>query len=360
MSAWPEATRSASASALDASVSSTDTPGWRRCQDRRTGASRAAVLLSAHPMRSCPSAPRATAQPVATTRSAAASAIRASAAIARPAAVGRTPRGRRSTTGVPSSRSSAASWCDSAGCERWPDGLTECAGRAAVFRFGSTEAGDEGRGTAGEVRRRGVCGGCDSRDWCGVLRRGEGGLHDTRLDHTCHINPTATAVTRQLHGINYLVSLAAAHANGPVTGLDRARVAGAFDAKVIGPILLFSGVAAWRPALFLAETAAANPARRHLLRRSPGLDQPVPDRDHPARRRRRPARLSGGRAGPAAKREEGTLRRKCPPLPYRRSRAGSSPARVRVPSHYWAGKFRRSSCELFCYVLNITVSDVEG
>jgi NAD(P)-dependent dehydrogenase (short-subunit alcohol dehydrogenase family) len=76
--------------------------------------------------------------------------------------------------------------------------------------------------------------------------------------------------------VDYLVSLAAAHANGPVTALDRARVAGAFDAKVIGPILLakhfspriaeggaillFSGVAAWRPAPGLAVMATANGA----------------------------------------------------------------------------------------------------
>jgi NAD(P)-dependent dehydrogenase (short-subunit alcohol dehydrogenase family) len=64
--------------------------------------------------------------------------------------------------------------------------------------------------------------------------------------------------------LDYLVSLAADHANGPVTELDSAAIVGAFDAKVLGPILLakhlapriredgaillFSGVVAWRPA----------------------------------------------------------------------------------------------------------------
>jgi NAD(P)-dependent dehydrogenase (short-subunit alcohol dehydrogenase family) len=64
--------------------------------------------------------------------------------------------------------------------------------------------------------------------------------------------------------LDYLVSLAAAPANGPVTDLDRDAIHTAFDAKVIGPILLakhfaprfreggamllFAGVVAWRPA----------------------------------------------------------------------------------------------------------------
>jgi hypothetical protein len=43
------------------------------------------------------------------------SAMRASAAAASPAAVGRIPRGGRSMTAVPSSRSIAAIWCDRAG-----------------------------------------------------------------------------------------------------------------------------------------------------------------------------------------------------------------------------------------------------
>ncbi|WP_039797405.1 SDR family oxidoreductase, partial [Nocardia araoensis] len=76
--------------------------------------------------------------------------------------------------------------------------------------------------------------------------------------------------------LDYLVSVAAAHANGPVPELDRAAVVRAFDAKVIGPILLgkhfgarfraggafllFSGVAAWRPVPGRTVMAAANGA----------------------------------------------------------------------------------------------------
>ena len=64
-----------------------------------------------------PPVPAATLLPAITARSAAASAIRASAAAASPAAVGLTPRGKRSMTGVPSSRSMAAIWCDKASCD---------------------------------------------------------------------------------------------------------------------------------------------------------------------------------------------------------------------------------------------------
>ncbi len=75
---------------------------------------------------------------------------------------------------------------------------------------------------------------------------------------------------------NHVISLAAAHANGAVTGLDRAAITTAFDAKVIGPILLakhlaphmpvggsfvfFSGVAAWAPTPGLSVMATANGA----------------------------------------------------------------------------------------------------
>ncbi|QUQ67837.1 SDR family oxidoreductase [Kutzneria sp. CA-103260] len=76
--------------------------------------------------------------------------------------------------------------------------------------------------------------------------------------------------------VDHIVSVAAAHANGPVSGLDRDAVHTAFDAKVIGPlllakhfaphirpggsILLFSGVAAWRPSPGLAVMATTNAA----------------------------------------------------------------------------------------------------
>lgn len=85
----------------------------------------------------------------------------------------------------------------------------------------------------------------------------------------------AAAVTT-LGNLDHVVSLAANHANGPVAGLDRGAVEGAFAAKVIGPILLakhlapvmreggsfvfFSGVAAWKPAPGLAVMATTNGA----------------------------------------------------------------------------------------------------
>jgi NAD(P)-dependent dehydrogenase (short-subunit alcohol dehydrogenase family) len=80
----------------------------------------------------------------------------------------------------------------------------------------------------------------------------------------------------QVGRLDYLVTLAADHANGPVTELDRAAVARAFDAKVLGPILLakhlspqirpdgaillFAGVAGWRPAPGLTVMATTNGA----------------------------------------------------------------------------------------------------
>ena len=76
--------------------------------------------------------------------------------------------------------------------------------------------------------------------------------------------------------MDYLVSVANAAANGPVTGLDRDAVVGAFDAKVIGAILLakhfgprfveggsmllFSGIVGWRPSAGKTVTAATNGA----------------------------------------------------------------------------------------------------
>ncbi|SFW68677.1 SDR family oxidoreductase [Amycolatopsis australiensis] len=71
------------------------------------------------------------------------------------------------------------------------------------------------------------------------------------------------ALAEAVGELDYLVTLGAAPANGPVADLDRDAVTRAFDAKVIGPLLLakhfaprfrdggamalFSGVAAWRP-----------------------------------------------------------------------------------------------------------------
>lgn len=98
--------------------------------------------------------------------------------------------------------------------------------------------------------------------------------------------------------LDHVVSLAAAPANGPVGELDRDAVHTAFDAKVIGPLLLakhlapvvrgsfllFSGVAAWRPApgrsvmattngavAFLAEALAVELAPVRVNALSPGI-----------------------------------------------------------------------------------------
>jgi hypothetical protein len=90
------------------SFRSSSTSGKRRRQERSTGTRTHAVIVSAQAMRMRPPVPVATLLPAITARSAAATAIRASATAASPAAVGLIPRGRRSTTGVPSSRSMAA------------------------------------------------------------------------------------------------------------------------------------------------------------------------------------------------------------------------------------------------------------
>lgn len=87
---------------------------------------------------------------------------------------------------------------------------------------------------------------------------------------------TIAAAAAELGDVDHVVSLAAAHANGPVGDLERGAVLGAFDAKVIGPILLakhfaplvreggsmlfFAGVAAWKPAPGLSVMATTNGA----------------------------------------------------------------------------------------------------
>ncbi|MEC3954079.1 SDR family oxidoreductase [Nocardia sp. CDC153] len=87
---------------------------------------------------------------------------------------------------------------------------------------------------------------------------------------------TIAALAERVGVLDYLVTLAADPANGPVAALDRAAIHRAFDAKVIGPILLakhfaprfrpggalllFSGVAAWRPAPERVVMATANAA----------------------------------------------------------------------------------------------------
>lgn len=75
-------------------------------------------------------------------------------------------------------------------------------------------------------------------------------------------------------GLNHLVSVATERSNGPVASLERRALLAAFDAKVVGPILLakhfaqliaengsllfFSGLAAWRPSPGLVAMAATN------------------------------------------------------------------------------------------------------
>ncbi|PXX56549.1 NAD(P)-dependent dehydrogenase (short-subunit alcohol dehydrogenase family) [Nocardia tenerifensis] len=107
-------------------------------------------------------------------------------------------------------------------------------------------------------------------------------------------------LAHEVSEIDYLVSVAAAHANGPVADLEKPAVIGAFEAKVIGPImlakhfgprlreggavLLFSGVAAWQPApgravmattngavSFLAEALAVELAPIRVNALSPGI-----------------------------------------------------------------------------------------
>ncbi|TWE12923.1 SDR family oxidoreductase [Rudaeicoccus suwonensis] len=98
----------------------------------------------------------------------------------------------------------------------------------------------------------------------------------------------------------HVVSLAANHANGPIGDLTRDAIHGAFDAKVVGPLLLakhldgvlsehgafvfLSGVAAWKPApglsvmattngavSFLAEALAVELAPHRVVAVSPGI-----------------------------------------------------------------------------------------
>ncbi|WP_226366473.1 SDR family oxidoreductase [Pseudonocardia sp. ICBG162] len=122
------------------------------------------------------------------------------------------------------------------------------------------------------------------------------GAATARIDLTDEGSIAAFAATSG--PLDHVVSLAAAPANGPVAELDRDAVHTAFDAKVIGPLLLakhlaplvrgsfllFSGVAAWRPApgrsvmattngavAFLAQALAVelSPVRVNAL--SPGI-----------------------------------------------------------------------------------------
>lgn len=104
------------------------------------------------------------------------------------------------------------------------------------------------------------------------------GAATARIDLTDEGSIAAFAATSG--PLDHVVSLAAAPANGPVAELDRDAVHTAFDAKVVGPLLLakhlaplvrgsfllFSGVAAWRPAPGRSVMATTNGAVAFLAR----------------------------------------------------------------------------------------------
>ena len=85
-----------------------------------------------------------------------------------------------------------------------------------------------------------------------------------------------TRLAEQVGPLDHVVNLAAAPANGPLAGLTRDAIVQAFDAKVVGAlllakhlaplireggsILLFSGLLAWRPAPGRVVMATANGA----------------------------------------------------------------------------------------------------
>ncbi len=87
---------------------------------------------------------------------------------------------------------------------------------------------------------------------------------------------TIAAAAIELGAIDHIVATAAAHHNVPVTELDHDRTVTAFEAKVIGPLLLakhfapsispmgsiilFSGVAAWKPSPGMAIMGITNGA----------------------------------------------------------------------------------------------------
>jgi NAD(P)-dependent dehydrogenase (short-subunit alcohol dehydrogenase family) len=103
---------------------------------------------------------------------------------------------------------------------------------------------------------------------------GDGGIEVAKLDLADEASIVALA--ERVGTVDYLVSVANAAANGPVSGLERDAIVGAFDAKVIGAILLakhfgprfaeggsmllFSGIVGWRPSPGKTVTAATNGA----------------------------------------------------------------------------------------------------
>lgn len=113
----PDSRSSIMTSTLLNSDNSRCTSGCRDRQWRSTGSNSHPVIVSPHAMRINPAPARATRWPICTACSAARSATRASSAATLPATVTRTPRHKRSATGVPSSFSREAIWCESAGCD---------------------------------------------------------------------------------------------------------------------------------------------------------------------------------------------------------------------------------------------------
>lgn len=92
------------------------------------------------------------------------------------------------------------------------------------------------------------------------------------LSNEASIAELATELDRREVVVDHLISLANAPAKGPVEKLEREAIIRAFDAKVIGALLLvkhlrptasvtlFSGIVAWRPRPGMAVTATTNGA----------------------------------------------------------------------------------------------------
>ncbi|BDZ41793.1 hypothetical protein GCM10025865_10920 [Paraoerskovia sediminicola] len=87
---------------------------------------------------------------------------------------------------------------------------------------------------------------------------------------------SVAALASRVGRVDHVISTAASPANGPIADLTREALLGAFDAKVVGPVLLakhveitssltvFSGVVAWRPAAERVAMATANGAASFL------------------------------------------------------------------------------------------------
>ncbi|WP_112239084.1 SDR family oxidoreductase [Kribbella monticola] len=126
---------------------------------------------------------------------------------------------------------------------------------------GSTGAGSTGAGSTGAGST-------------GAGSTGVGSIEAAEVDLADEASIAALA--EQVGTVDYLVSVANASANGPLGALERDAVLAAFDAKVIGAImlakhfgprfaeggamLLFSGIVGWRPSAGKTVTTATNGA----------------------------------------------------------------------------------------------------